>query len=42
MFKHVEDYHNGAMDLKFSITRKRIDKDLLRRIIGESIRINNS
>ena len=42
MFKHAVDHHNSAMDLKFSITRERIDKDPLRRIIRESVRINNS
>ena len=39
MFKHAVEAHGGREDLKFYIVREKIDKDPMRRILRESIRI---
>ena len=41
MWKHAEEAHNGSMNLKFSIKREAVDPEPMRRIIRESIRIND-
>ena len=42
MYTHVIDMHEGNTSNEFKIQRHRIDKDPIRRIIRESIRIESS
>ena len=40
MYKHAMEHHDGNMQLKFSIKRVNVDRDPLRRVMRESVRIN--
>ena len=42
MWKHAEEVHGGSKDLSFSIVREAVDPDPMRRIIRESVRINQN
>ena len=42
MIKHDQEYHDGNGNCEFSIERTNIDRDPLRRIVRESIKIRNS
>ena len=41
MWKHAEEVHSGSMNIKFSIRREAVDPDPMRRIVRESVRIND-
>ena len=40
MFKHAVEHHGGEMGLSFSVNRECVDRDPLRRVLRESVRIN--
>ena len=40
MYKHAMEHHDGNMQLKFSMNRVCVDRDPLRRVMRESVRIN--
>ena len=40
MYKHAMEHHDGNMQLKFSMKRVNVDRDPLRRVLRESVRIN--
>ena len=42
MWKHAEELHHNNTNLKFSVKREAVDKDPMRRVLRESVRINNS
>ena len=42
MYKHAVEKHGGDLDNEYVIKRERIDKDPMRRILRESIRIDNT
>ena len=39
MWEHAQEYHQGQTDIKFSMIRVATDRDPMRRIVRESIRI---
>ena len=42
MWNHAKEVHDERKDLKFTMKRSSIDKDPLRRILRESIKINKA
>ena len=42
MLKHILEKHGGDMKNEFMIKREKVDKDPMRRILRESIRIENA
>ena len=42
MYKHAQACHEGSKDVEFIIKRESIDKDPMRRIIRESVRIEKA
>ena len=42
MYKHVVEKHEGNVETEFRIKRENIDKDPMRRILRESVRIGKA